>query len=36
MINPLTRMPTVAPLAMLVDHIGGLITTTAGNLANGR
>jgi uncharacterized protein (TIGR00369 family) len=25
MINPLTGMPTVAPLAMLVDHIGGLI-----------
>jgi uncharacterized protein (TIGR00369 family) len=25
MINPLTEMPTVAPLAMLVDHIGGLI-----------
>ncbi|MBP3082909.1 PaaI family thioesterase [Mycolicibacterium fortuitum] len=25
LLNPLTRMPTVAPLAMLVDHIGGLI-----------
>lgn len=25
MINPLSGMPTVAPLAMLVDHIGGLI-----------
>ncbi|PXX13125.1 PaaI family thioesterase [Mycolicibacterium moriokaense] len=25
MTNPLTGMPTVAPLAMLVDHIGGLI-----------
>jgi uncharacterized protein (TIGR00369 family) len=25
MINPLTGMPTVAPLAMLVDHIGGLV-----------
>jgi uncharacterized protein (TIGR00369 family) len=25
MINPLTGMPTVAPLAMLADHIGGLI-----------
>jgi len=25
MTNPLTAMPTVAPLAMLVDHIGGLI-----------
>ena len=25
MINPLTGMPTVAPLAMLVDHIGGFI-----------
>jgi uncharacterized protein (TIGR00369 family) len=25
MINPLTGMPTVAALAMLVDHIGGLV-----------
>jgi uncharacterized protein (TIGR00369 family) len=25
MVNPLTGMPTVAPLAMLVDHIGGLV-----------
>ena len=25
LLNPLTRVPTVAPLAMLVDHIGGLI-----------
>ena len=25
MLNPLTGMPTVAPLAMLVDHIGGLV-----------
>jgi uncharacterized protein (TIGR00369 family) len=25
MINPLSGMPTVAPLAMLVDHIGGLV-----------
>jgi hypothetical protein len=25
MINPLTRKPTVAALAMLVDHIGGLV-----------
>ena len=25
MTNPLTGMPTVAPLAMLVDHIGGLV-----------
>jgi uncharacterized protein (TIGR00369 family) len=25
MLNPLTGKPTIAPLAMLVDHIGGLI-----------
>jgi hypothetical protein len=25
MTNPLTGIPTVAPLAMLVDHIGGLV-----------
>lgn len=25
LLNPLTRVPTIAPLAMLVDHIGGLI-----------
>lgn len=25
LLNPLTRHPTIAPLAMLVDHIGGLI-----------
>jgi hypothetical protein len=25
MINPPTRTPTIAPLAMLVDHIGGLV-----------
>jgi uncharacterized protein (TIGR00369 family) len=25
MVNPLTGAPTIAPLAMLVDHIGGLI-----------
>lgn len=25
LLNPLTRVPTVAPLAMLVDHIGGLV-----------
>lgn len=25
MVNPLTGLPTVAPLAMLVDHIGGLV-----------
>lgn len=25
LINPLTNAPTVAPLAMLVDHIGGLV-----------
>jgi uncharacterized protein (TIGR00369 family) len=25
MTNPLTGLPTIAPLAMLVDHIGGLI-----------
>src|SRR5436853_151560 len=25
MINPLTDMPTIATLAMLVDHVGGLV-----------
>lgn len=25
LLNPMTRVPTIAPLAMLVDHIGGLI-----------
>ena len=25
LVNPLTGIPTVAPLAMLVDHVGGLI-----------
>ncbi|MDH6195379.1 uncharacterized protein (TIGR00369 family) [Mycobacterium frederiksbergense] len=25
LLNPLTRVPTIAPLAMLVDHIGGLV-----------
>ena len=25
MVNPLTGAPTIAPLAMLVDHVGGLI-----------
>lgn len=25
LLNPLTNVPTVAPLAMLVDHIGGLV-----------
>jgi acyl-coenzyme A thioesterase PaaI-like protein len=25
MINPLTGAPTIAPLAMLVDHVGGLV-----------
>src|SRR6185503_18479630 len=25
MINPLTGMLTIAPLAMLVDHVGGLV-----------
>ena len=25
MINPLTGMPTIAPLAMLADHVGGLV-----------
>lgn len=25
LLNPLTRVPTIAPLAMLVDHVGGLI-----------
>ncbi|MFN6548772.1 PaaI family thioesterase [Mycolicibacterium septicum] len=25
LLNPLTRVPTAAPLAMLVDHIGGLV-----------
>jgi uncharacterized protein (TIGR00369 family) len=25
MVNPLTGTPTVAPLAMLVDHVGGLV-----------
>lgn len=25
MVNPLTGLPTIAPLAMLVDHIGGLV-----------
>ncbi len=25
MVNPLTGSPTVAPLAMLVDHVGGLV-----------
>ncbi|PRC47741.1 phenylacetic acid degradation protein, partial [Mycobacterium sp. ITM-2017-0098] len=25
LVNPLTGLPTVAPLAMLVDHVGGLI-----------
>lgn len=24
LLNPLTRLPTLAPLAMLVDHVGGL------------